>query len=124
MKKFNISGIGLVLAALVIMACGGKIRSHADAPRPDAGQRINVMAYGATGDGKTDDSKAIQLALDSARVGDTVYLPKGTYLVHSLRLVSNVHIVADGVLKQPKRSEEHTSELQSRENLVCRLLLA
>src|SRR5690606_41572574 len=25
--------------------------------------------------------------------------------------------------KSPKRSEEHTSELQSRENLVCRLLL-
>src|SRR5690606_40814953 len=24
---------------------------------------------------------------------------------------------------QPRRSEEHTSELQSRENLVCRLLL-
>src|SRR6266511_5126541 len=26
-------------------------------------------------------------------------------------------------LRNPKRSEEHTSELQSRENLVCRLLL-
>src|SRR5436309_12068789 len=25
--------------------------------------------------------------------------------------------------RQPERSEEHTSELQSRENLVCRLLL-
>src|SRR5690606_42099427 len=25
--------------------------------------------------------------------------------------------------RQPNRSEEHTSELQSRENLVCRLLL-
>src|SRR5690606_41292785 len=28
-----------------------------------------------------------------------------------------------GQLPGPKRSEEHTSELQSRENLVCRLLL-
>src|SRR5690606_39631621 len=28
-----------------------------------------------------------------------------------------------GSLKSPVRSEEHTSELQSRENLVCRLLL-
>src|SRR5690606_40289600 len=28
-----------------------------------------------------------------------------------------------GVLYGPARSEEHTSELQSRENLVCRLLL-
>src|SRR5690606_41570477 len=29
----------------------------------------------------------------------------------------------DGVLAAVARSEEHTSELQSRENLVCRLLL-
>src|SRR5690606_39483278 len=29
----------------------------------------------------------------------------------------------DGTLRSPARSEEHTSELQSRENLVCRLLL-
>src|SRR5690606_41918729 len=29
----------------------------------------------------------------------------------------------DELLSKPRRSEEHTSELQSRENLVCRLLL-
>src|SRR5690606_40995595 len=28
-----------------------------------------------------------------------------------------------GAARPPRRSEEHTSELQSRENLVCRLLL-
>src|SRR5688572_31778977 len=28
-----------------------------------------------------------------------------------------------GILRQPWRSEEHTSELQSQSNLVCRLLL-
>src|SRR5690606_39793937 len=32
-------------------------------------------------------------------------------------------IPGDGTRIQPPRSEEHTSELQSRENLVCRLLL-
>src|SRR5690606_41428991 len=31
--------------------------------------------------------------------------------------------VAEGVHRVAERSEEHTSELQSRENLVCRLLL-
>src|SRR5690606_40376056 len=30
---------------------------------------------------------------------------------------------AEGELRRRLRSEEHTSELQSRENLVCRLLL-
>src|SRR5690606_41853298 len=34
-----------------------------------------------------------------------------------------VGLVAAGVAWQRPRSEEHTSELQSRENLVCRLLL-
>src|SRR5690606_41214802 len=36
-----------------------------------------------------------------------------------------LHVVnlVDGVLIVGNRSEEHTSELQSRENLVCRLLL-
>src|SRR5438445_6079568 len=30
---------------------------------------------------------------------------------------------ARGAVRQPRRSEEHTSELQSRQYLVCRLLL-
>src|SRR5690606_40552981 len=34
-----------------------------------------------------------------------------------------VHLFNDGSFFGKDRSEEHTSELQSRENLVCRLLL-
>src|SRR5690606_42134632 len=33
------------------------------------------------------------------------------------------YLLSDGPHRQVERSEEHTSELQSRENLVCRLLL-
>ncbi|MGV3761296.1 right-handed parallel beta-helix repeat-containing protein [Parapedobacter sp.] len=86
--------------ALLTIACAGETRSHTDEPATENGKRINVMDYGAVGDGDTDDSEAIQRAVDSAAVGDTVYLPKGTYLVSSIRLVSNVHVVADGLLKQ------------------------
>src|SRR5436309_8419083 len=32
-------------------------------------------------------------------------------------------VSSDAAASGPRRSEEHTSELQSRENLVCRLLL-
>src|SRR5690606_40045842 len=42
-----------------------------------------------------------------------------TNAAHNLPLVSNPN--RDAVARE--RSEEHTSELQSRENLVCRLLL-
>src|SRR5436309_12421144 len=34
-----------------------------------------------------------------------------------------VDMSTPGIAVRPLRSEEHTSELQSRENLVCRLLL-
>src|SRR5690606_41134481 len=46
---------------------------------------------------------------------------------HEIILVSS-GAVAEGMVRmklenRPTRSEEHTSELQSRENIVCRLLL-
>src|SRR5690606_39966142 len=39
------------------------------------------------------------------------------------QLLPPVTYDASGLLEIQRRSEEHTSELQSRENLVCRLLL-
>lgn len=41
---------------------------------------INVIDYGAVGDGITDDTEAIQKALDAAN-GDVVLLPPGIYRI-------------------------------------------
>src|SRR5690606_40875091 len=38
-------------------------------------------------------------------------------------VIDGVKFIASAAAYQGERSEEHTSELQSRENLVCRLLL-
>src|SRR5690606_41587250 len=37
--------------------------------------------------------------------------------------VESIPLIASSIMSKKIRSEEHTSELQSRENLVCRLLL-
>src|SRR5690606_39321855 len=58
--------------------------------------------------------------------GDQTFKYKQSSLVLSARFPKNsmmplLACIADGPNR--RRSEEHTSELQSRENLVCRLLL-
>lgn len=42
---------------------------------------LNVRDYGAEGDGRADDTRAIQRAIDDASDGDTVYIPAGTYML-------------------------------------------
>src|SRR6266702_4440519 len=45
---------------------------------------INVKTYGATGNGSTDDTTAIQNAINAvSSSGGTVLLPAGTYIVSS-----------------------------------------
>jgi hypothetical protein len=51
----------------------------------------NVKKWGAKGDGITDDSKAIQAAVDAASPGsfNVIYFPRGTYLFRSFTVTSN-----------------------------------
>src|SRR2546430_7472380 len=54
--------------------------------------------------------------------------PRGNEMRHSRRILpssgfSSPHIMFTRVVLPVPRSEEHTSELQSQSNLVCRLLL-
>lgn len=59
---------------------------------------VNVKTYGATGDGTTDDTEAIQNAIDAvASGGGVVYLPEGTYKLSSaLTVNSDLHLRGAG----------------------------
>src|SRR5262249_34028616 len=58
---------------------------------PSAWPVLDVRALGAKGDGKTDDTKAIQAAIDRCPpTGGIVGLPAGTYLSGMIRLKSNI----------------------------------
>jgi hypothetical protein len=50
----------------------------------NGGQVFNVKAYGATGNGTTDDTTALQTAINAAiAVGGRLYGPNGTYVISS-----------------------------------------
>lgn len=70
-------------------------------PTPTPDTRLNVTAFGAKGDGTTDDQKAISAALAKALPGDTVYFPAGTYKFGApntwLALARGVNITGAGM---------------------------
>ena len=93
-----------VLAALTLLFAGTLFADTADA----AGA-YDVMSYGAAGDGTTDDTAAIQGAINAASRagGGTVSFPGGTFRVTSwLYPADNVSIVGvqgETVLFMPKQ---------------------
>ena len=65
---------------------------------------FNVTAYGAVGDGVTDDTQAIQNVFNNTKTGDTVLIPNGTFLTKDtitvtkpVRIIMNGYILADHV---------------------------
>ena len=65
----------------------------------DDGPWIDVRTEGATGDGTTDDTAAIQAAIDAMTSGGVVYFPEGTYHVEDSLIVeaNDVWLVGAGI---------------------------
>src|SRR5687767_14163583 len=79
------------LAGLAGIEIAGR-EAFAQSPGGATDGRANVRDFGARGVGSTDDTGAIQRAIDSLRRGGVVYLPAGTY-----RITRTLRISVDGV---------------------------
>ena len=61
----------------------------------------NVKDYGAKGDGTTDDTSAIQSAInDAVNHGYTLYIPSGTYIINSSLLIQSSNLVGLEIIGQ------------------------
>lgn len=87
----------LSLAGASAAAAGLFARRSARASEPPKSDAFDVRAFGATGDGKTFDTPAINKAIEAAAAagGGTVRFPAGTYLCYSIRLKSNIGLHLD-----------------------------
>ena len=83
-------GIGMAAAALPAVSFAANPETSAS---PSSGV-FDVRAYGATGDGKTLDTNAVNRAIEAAAAagGGVVLFPAGMYLCFSNHLKSQVHL--------------------------------
>lgn len=95
------SAAGFLLAAFLMVS--GIVQA--------AGWGIGVRDRGATGDGQTKDTPAVQAAIDACAAGGggTVYFPSGVYLCGSIHLRSNVtlYLEAGAVIKGSRDLEDY-----------------
>jgi polygalacturonase len=105
-----------VATLIVILPLAVGCRSVAHTGRTARAHAVfNVRAFGATGDGRTLDSPAINKAIAAAADagGGTVLLPAGTYLSGSIHLRSNIHLeIAAGatILGAPQKMNAYDAE--------------
>src|SRR5699024_12526468 len=81
-------------------------------------QKSNILMIGPTGCGKTLLAETLARTLEVPFV-----IADATTLTEAGYVGEDVENIIQKLLQKCDRSEEHTSELQSRFDLVCRLLL-
>lgn len=106
------AGAGTALLLLGPLAgCGG--RQRAARPEPSyAGPTRDVTAFGAVGDGHTDDTAAVSRGLHALRGGESLHFPAGRTFLHGDVLhvpTAGVRLVGSGTLQA---TAEERSSLQ------------
>ncbi len=85
-----------------------KLYNHLSADK----ERVNVLDFGAKGDGVTNDTAAIIAAEDSLKNGGIVYFPAGVYMIDFVPFRQGVTLLLEG--KVDDVSKGYTVEVQER----------
>jgi hypothetical protein len=96
-RRAALGGVGAFSAALLGSVVGPAVARADQLPPPDYG--VDVRRLGAKGDGQTDDTVAVQQALDLAGTGGShlVVVPPGVYrITQPLTAIAPIHIVGLG----------------------------
>lgn len=68
---------------------------------------LNILDFGAKGDGKTNDTKALILAMEQAeKTEGIVYFPKGNYLVDPVKIPSHITLLGGSSWGYNQNSKE------------------
>lgn len=66
--------------------------------RMTEGSVLNVLDFGATGDGSTVDTTAIQTTITNASSGDTIYFPSGNYVMGAVQVTKALHFFGNATI--------------------------
>src|SRR5260370_32772337 len=87
-----------LFAAVILLFVVSAVWLHTSSlfPRATTTPPINVMDYGATGNGTTDDTAAINNAIAALTSGSTLLFPCGTYLTMAQLNINISQVTVDG----------------------------
>ena len=93
----KVAGVGLAALPLTPVTATAAPKPVKRGPKPAPTVTLNVGDFGATGDGATKDTAAIQLALDRCAMlgGGMVVAPTGTYVTGAIRIGSRTVLMLE-----------------------------
>jgi len=100
-NKVKTNSSGTTDSGAVVATDAGVKSSSVESEDAITGRIVNVKSYGAVGNGKANDTKAIQKAIDACPEQGTVLIDKAMIcLVNTLKLKSNINFICTGIIKQ------------------------
>src|SRR5438445_9248393 len=108
--------------AMAVPGYNEVVLDHYRHPR-NVGEIEGSPATAQVGDPATGDVLKISLRIEDGRVVEAKFKSFGCTAAIAVGSMTTILVAGRTVDQDRRRSEEHTSELQSRQYLVCRLLL-